>query len=169
MARPTQRSRASREKGWRGVADGDMLVAVQNNCAGCGAVNTAPPAFTGQYAYLLGLIRIQKQPAEPLCCASRANQSVRRNLAGLLPQHCFTQKTTGCCSTDTDRGTDERSEWRNSRQRVGSRSHKRGDVLVHRVNILSHTKAFKIRCNWLIRKVKQPLGLTRGDAAVFQK
>jgi len=146
----------------------DMLVSVQNNCAGCGAVNTAPPAFTGQYAYL-GFIRIQQKPAESLRCNSRANQSVRRSLAGFLPQHWFTHKTTGCCSTDTDRGTDEREKWRNSRQRVGGRSHNRGDALVQRVYILSHFEAFKIRCNWLIRKVKQPLSLTRRDAAAISE
>jgi hypothetical protein len=127
-----------------------------------------PQLFVGAlHVYLSASTRLPSKPLQELCCNSCANQSVRRNLAGFLPQHWFTYKTTGCCSTDTDRGTDERKVLRNSRQRVGGRSHNRGDALVHRVNILSYTKALKIRCNWLIRKVKQPLGLTRRDAAVF--
>lgn len=136
---------------------------------GSGAANTLPSLCGAHASHLSAFRRIPKTLiGNPLVCTA-ANQSVRRSLAGFLPQHWFTHKTTGCCSTDTDRGTDERKMWRNSRQRVGGRSHNRGDALVHRVNILSCIKTLKIRCNWLIRKVKQPLGLTRRDAAAISE
>ena len=135
------------------------------------AARTAAPVLRGAiYAHLSARTRLQSKPQRELRTTSRANQSVRRNLAGVPSAAlAFPNKTTGCCSTDTDRGTDERKVLRNSRQRVGGRSHNRGDALVHRVNILSFTKALKIRCNWLIRKVKQPLGLTRRDAAAISE